>query len=611
MTSGIRGITRTSLWNAWKAVRMQLKKASIRDVVDHLEYDIDPDKWINRVIHDIAAGTYEPASPRRYLLAKSKWFSRRMTMPEIPDLVLYRAIANHLYRQVRRREHKHVYFEQASLSKITRTAEAEAAQLERTTAAYGPTSFSRFLAWLRFSQYRKRLIFDEVYPFIVTTDITNFFDTVLHARIADTLYGISAPPRMVGLLFFLLERLSIRHPYGESPRIGLPVDEFDCSRKLAHLFLFSHDDRMVRAIGEEAYVRWMDDQTIGVKSRAEALKLLALLGDSLASLHLTPNSTKTRLLSLAEARRHFHLDLNHLLDNAEKLREERPQDRRLLRSKVRAAWSRSRKYEGTGEWEKILSRVYKLAGLANLRMMRWRAIGDLIAHPQLSQRIAAYMRCTGSPAEFLAFAQSVWGHEEQPYGGVNYAIFEAMLRVEAEGVIAAKIRLLASVLLAGKLDIPGYPVCSTVAPLLILRFGDRRSLPRLRKCFSEDPARLGPDTVRASAIAYASYGLQEYEEVREAAGRMLRNPLAWIIRMIDAIRLYKDVPERWKVRFTCHYDPVAGNDFADMRGLLSARLLALNGRPNVLAWLKTRKEEFSKKSLTDYDRELLDRLLNV
>ena len=97
---------------------------------------------------------------------------------------------------------------------------------------------------------------------------------------------------MVGLLFFILERLSIRDAYGESPRIGLPVDEFDCSRKLAHIFLYPHDDRMTTTVGDDAYIRWMDDQTIGVSSRAAGLKVLSHLGKSLARLHLTPMQVK-------------------------------------------------------------------------------------------------------------------------------------------------------------------------------------------------------------------------------------------------------------------------------------------------------------------------------
>lgn len=611
MTARIPGINRSSLWNAWKLIRKQIKSAARRDVIDYLEYDIDPDKWINRLLREIGAGSYEPTTPHRYMLAKSKGFSRVMTFPEIPDLVLYRAIVEHLYRQMRRREHKHVYYEKATLSKITQQAAASAAETQRATSQYGTASVSRFLAWLHFTQYRKRLIFEEIYPFIVTTDITNFFDTVLHARIADNLYGAAAPPRMIGLLFFLLERLSIRHPYTDSPRIGLPVDEFDCSRKLAHIFLFPHDDRIVNTVGEEAYVRWMDDQTVGVASRAAGLRLLAELGDSLGRLHLTPNSLKTRVLSLSEARRYFHLDLNAMLDKADDVAEGSGDSQKVFRAAVTRIWRKASVYEGRGEWNKILKRIYRLAGRARLRTMRPRALRDVVANADLAERIAAYMRCTGTPSEYLAFARSVWGHEEQPYGDVNFAVFEALLRLEALGEDVATIRRLASALLSGKVRILGQAECTAVAPLLILRFGDRRSLPRLKKCFDGQFGSVPQDLVRASAIVYASYGLQEFEEVREAAGRMLQNPLARVIRMIEAIKSYDTVPQRWNARFNLHYDSVAGYFFVDMRSLLAARLLALNRRTEVLKWLKSRKEQFLKVSITPFDKDLLDRLLEL
>ena len=56
---------------------------------------------------------------------------------------------------------------------------------------------------------------------------------------------------MTGLLFFLLERLSIRQDYAGSQGISLPVDDFDCSRTLAHMVLFTYDDVIVKALGRK------------------------------------------------------------------------------------------------------------------------------------------------------------------------------------------------------------------------------------------------------------------------------------------------------------------------------------------------------------------------
>ena len=122
----IRGVTKSTLWSAWKEVRRQLKRAPRRDVLDYLEYDIDPDVWIGRLLRRLAAGEYSPERPHRYTLAESKGFDRVITVPAIPDVVLYRTIVDYLFRRARRSQCKHAYFCQATLSKMVDDAELAA-----------------------------------------------------------------------------------------------------------------------------------------------------------------------------------------------------------------------------------------------------------------------------------------------------------------------------------------------------------------------------------------------------------------------------------------------------------------------------------------------------
>lgn len=589
MSYRVEKINKTSLWAAWKKIRKQLRGASVRDVVDFLEYDIDPDYWIGRLLRQIESGDYEPGTPLRFTLAKSKGFSRRMSFPAIPDLVLYRAIVDHLYASVKKGEYKHVYFEQGTIAKVS-TDKSNLAQrfMDQVGSDYDLKSLSRFLAWLRYDQYRKYLIFKKIYPFIVTTDITNFFDSVLYSRIADSLYGLSASPRMIGLLFYLLERLSIRDPYTESPRIGLPVDEFDCSRKLAHMVLFPHDERIVAQVGEEAYLRWMDDQNIGVSTKEEGFRIISEIGHSVARLHLSPNAQKTRVLSLKEARRHFHLDINKALDQCEKLPKKTVRERQRLAAETRKAWRQAIKHEGVGEWSKILKRFYRLVGISGSRLLRKRAIRDVFENPSLSRRIADYMRCTGTVEEYLTFAQTVWGNAGQLYPDVNLILVESLLRLEAEKTEASRIRSIASTLLTGRLKIYGASECATVAPLLILRFGDRRSLPLLRSCFDRNVQRTRPGIVRAASVVYASYGLAEFRVVRKTAALSLRNNLADMVRLIDRIRSYRSIPGSYKARLNVPFDSVANREYVDTRGIVAGRLLLLNERRSVRSWVKAK-----------------------
>ena len=59
------------------------------------------------------------------------------------------------------------------------------------------------------------------------------------------------------------------------------------------------------------------------------------------------------------------------------------------------------------------------------------------------------------------------------------------------------------------------------------------------------------------------------------------------------------------------YDSVTGKPFVDMRSLLAVKLLSLNTKPKVLSWISERKAEFVSKGISDFDKNLLDRLLRT
>ncbi|MFZ0912674.1 MAG: RNA-directed DNA polymerase [Candidatus Korobacteraceae bacterium] len=607
----IKGISKTSLWSTWKIIRTELRSASIRDVIDFVDYDVAPDVWIQRLLDQISSGRYEPATPLRFTIGKSNGFSRAMTQPAIPDLVLYRTIVDAIYRKALKREHKHVYFKRERLQQAQNVAQQQAVQQMSWAAQYRMTSQRSFYNWLRYAQYRKYLLLQAVHPYLVVTDITNFFDSVLHSHVEEALRGLPVFPRMLGLLFFLLERLSIRQDYASSHGISLPVDEFDCSRTLAHITLFSHDDSMVGLVGEDNYVRWMDDQNLGVRSKAVGLRALSQVGKSLARLHLSPNSKKSQILTLSEARRHFHLDLNGMLDRAEaaaKVAKTRRQ-RLSLSRQLRQIWSRAQLHKDVGEFDKVLKRIYRLAGFARLRFLRRRALRDILANPTLADRVCDYMRCSGTVLEYLRWADMLMQEEEQIYPDVNVALMESLLRLEGNRFEARQIRSRATAFLSGKSNVPGAAECKTVAPLLILRFGDRRSLPMLRRCFDEDKSVTSAPLLRAAAMVYSSYGDREFREVRRSASRLLRNHLADVVKLVERIRQYPEVPLRYKARLKPRYDSVARMQYVDMRALLTVRLLQLARAPRVITWVADWKTNVFSQSISAYDRRLISRLL--
>jgi hypothetical protein len=367
---------------------------------------------------------------------------------------------------------------------------------------------------------------------------------------------------------------------------------------------------MAKIVGNGAYVRWMDDQNFGTNSYAEGLNILKQCGDSLARLHLTPNASKSRILSLVEASRHFHFDINAKLDEIDKMPKSTTIELRTLRAALVEAWRYSRKFEKCGgEWSKVLRRFYRIAGIAGARFLRHRAINDILREPTLTDRIADYMRVSCSAKQYIDFMMRLWKHDEQVYPDVNQQLAEGLLKVETTPVEARLIRKIASDLLTHKYEIPGWQRCAALAPLLILRYGDRRSLPLLKKIVGNIENVPHPAIAKAVMAVYVSYGEKEYHEAVNSASHLRNNYLAHFLRMLEVSIQYEIVPERFKIRREPTYDSVAGRKRIDMRKLLVLRLLRLNNKKPVRKWVRDTREWMKKQDVSSFDKHLVLRLL--
>lgn len=609
----IRGVTKSALWSAWKEVRRQLKRSPRRDVLDYLEYDIDPDVWIDRLLRRLSSGEYSPERPNRFSLAKSKGFDRVITVPEIPDVVLYRTIVDYLFRRARKKQSKHAYFCQATLSQVVDEAGLAARAtlaMEKAddTSPYPFTSKVSFLEWLKYDQYRKLLIFEKVHPFIVITDISNFFDSVLYGRIEESLYGLPVPPRLISLLFLLLESFSLREAFTPAQRIGLPVDPCDCSRVLAHMILFPHDQRIVGLVGEDAYVRWMDDQNMGVNSRAEGLRVLGEVCDSLRRLHLTPNAAKSKILSLQEAKRHFHFVANAELDLIDKLPHSTPKDRRELRVAISSAWGKAKKLERIGEWEKILKRFYRYAARAQSKLFVRRAKSDIKEFPGLVDRVADYIRYVSSAEDVVSFVELVFEDPEQVYPNVNIQLIESLLKLSPDVETSKRLCKLAVSILNESIEFPGAHEAKVLAPILVLRYGDRRNQRVLFTKLERHAEILPADITRALCAVVGGDGISGFAVVRNVASRLLRNHLSEFVKLVERIKVFNKVPGRFKTRVALGRDSITGAEFLDMRSLLAARILGLSDHTAVKAWLLSTKRNLLASSISEFDRKLVTRL---
>ncbi len=220
-----------------------------------------------------------------------------------------------------------------------------------------------------------------------------------------------------------------------------------------------------------------------------------------------------------------------------------------------------------------------------------------------------YIRCTGTPTEHIAFVKTLSAHPEQVYPDVTHTLFESLLRVEAGKSDARLIRRWAVKLLRARSANASDQARAEIAPLLLLRFGDGRSARLLKTCLKSDLDKQPAPVVRACAIVCLSFGDANFEFVRRIAARVLRNPLGDLIKMIEKIRNYDEVPMRFSPRLNARFDAVEGRSFLDMRSILQGRLLGLNCKPNVVLWLREKKRRLLKADLSAYDKHLIRKLL--
>jgi hypothetical protein len=143
--------------------------------------------------------------------------------------------------------------------------------------------------------------------------------------------------------------------------IGLPQSNLDAPRLLAHSFLFEIDE-LLSLRSKVDFARYMDDIDIGVDSVSEAKEILRDLDLALQTRQVRLNSGKTRILTEAQAARHFKIRENLLIDKlAEKIDANRSLGKSNLREKrkielaIRAGMRRGTFEVGNGE--KILKRL--------------------------------------------------------------------------------------------------------------------------------------------------------------------------------------------------------------------------------------------------------------
>ena len=250
-----------------------------------LEYE---DAIATGLAASVATWTWSPSSAYMVLLAKSSGTYRELVFPSLLDTIVGRRIIDALEPYITKDDNNRVFFGRSHAN-----ADRERGDYENW-----------FKVWLDFSSEISTALKSDGFTYVFDTDVTQFFPSVDPERAKSALaQRTHAHQTLLELLFYCLEAWAPRIRYCAVP--GLPIEPNDVSRLVAHNYIKGVDEHFVNN-PEVNYLRWVDDTVIFVPDERSAHEIKRRHHLALREMGLSPNASKTSIMTAAEygARRH-------------------------------------------------------------------------------------------------------------------------------------------------------------------------------------------------------------------------------------------------------------------------------------------------------------------
>lgn len=348
---------RNNLTSVWKNhIRSAVRQQAIRDLSDYYDVHLAIDDHSHQIREQTLQGIYRPRPPTVVLQEKSKGLCRQLVVPDPIDALTLQVTVNAVTKSILGNQPSKNAFYQPQSAFINKTRE------ERfRDAGYGSP-----YSWLAFQ--KAIFNFTRECSFLVVTDIANYYDHIDLEEVRNVFGSFDGVREdLLDFLFFTLSHFHWRPDYRPVHSMGLPQINFDAPRIVAHAFLFELD-RFLNAKTPGRFVRYMDDIDIGVESIGQAKQIVRDVDLALKTRGVRLNSGKTRILTAAQASRHFFVRENEALNLAESAFERKkgkglPTEResRFVQAYVERKLAEKEDYFDQGNGEKILKRYLSLS----------------------------------------------------------------------------------------------------------------------------------------------------------------------------------------------------------------------------------------------------------
>jgi len=271
--------------NIWKAVGNIKTDLSDDWFQDPLRYK---DLLYSENIYDLLMlslknGSYEPDESELYAVPKEGFTTRKAVQTNLVDRIIYQAVIDYIAYEL----------------------DSKVIENNIYSSRYNYNTFSNFdyffnhsvEQWRKF-QYQIHDSLTDASPYLVVTDITNFYDNISAKALEDMLslnkrHAANKPEfdHASNLLMLQIKKWQSSNGNWDT---GIPQNR-EPSAFLANLVLASVDKKMIGQFPQ--YYRFMDDIRIVCKDKFEARKALMSLIEMLGEIGLNLNSQKTRILN--------------------------------------------------------------------------------------------------------------------------------------------------------------------------------------------------------------------------------------------------------------------------------------------------------------------------
>lgn len=370
-------LDKKSVAKVWRRiVKDQLRSIEIRDLFDHYDFNYNIEDRATALKSSILEGTYTVSTPLIYRIEKKYGVCRHLIIPQPIDALLLQVLAESVADRIIAKQPSPNSFYSRDKHNVKKPHE----DLE-----YG-LSFREQWKKLQKKIYK----FNEDKNLLIVTDLSNYFDSIHLDELRKVFVSlVEANEVIVDLLFKVIEGISWTPDYLPYSKRGLPTANVEAIRLLAHSFLFEIDD-VIKRKTNNSFARWMDDITIGVDTKRDAITLLSSISDMLKSRGLALNLSKTAILDSADAQHHFQIDENQYLDSIDSIStgtSEAVTVEKQLKTRFRIHFKdKSAKY-----WEKVTKRYITAFGRLRSKWLVKQLPSLYLDYPGLRPNLLIYM----------------------------------------------------------------------------------------------------------------------------------------------------------------------------------------------------------------------------